>query len=47
MLCRYNRAIKGKEAMIMKKMNRTMCLMAFIAMTVIGLEETEEEGGKQ
>lgn len=31
----------------MKKMNRTMCMMAFIALTVMGLEETEEEGGKQ
>ena len=31
----------------MKKMNRTLCLMAFIAMTVMGLEETEEEGGKK
>ena len=31
----------------MKKMNRAMCMMAFIALTVMGLEETEEEGGKQ
>ena len=32
--------------MKMKKMNRTMCLMAFIAMTVLGLEGTEEGGEK-
>ena len=44
---RYNHAIKGKEAINMKKMNRAMCLMAFIALTVMGLVETEEEGGKQ
>ena len=31
----------------MKKMHRAMCLMAFIALTVMGLDETEEEGGKQ
>lgn len=30
--------------MKMKKMNRAMCLMAFIALTVMGLEVTEEEG---
>ncbi len=28
----------------MKRMNRGFCLVAFLAMTVMGLEETEEEG---
>ena len=27
----------------MKRMNRKFCLMAFLALTVMGLKETEEE----
>lgn len=28
----------------MKKMNRGLCLMVFLAMTVMGLEQMREEG---
>ena len=32
---RYNDAIKGKEAMKMKKINRLLCLAAFIVITLV------------
>ena len=31
---RYNNAIKGKEAMNMKKINQLLCLAAFIVITL-------------
>ena len=31
---RYNNAIKGKEAMSMKKINQLLCLAAFIVITL-------------
>ena len=32
---RYNDAIKGKEAMNLKRFNRLLCLAAFIVITLV------------